>query len=74
LSNWLQRARDAVAMVSEGRQALSSVVSAVRDGTAALSTTDQAELDRLLAKETAESRAAHDELEQAIQDAEKRQG
>lgn len=70
--DWLKRARDAAAMISEGRQALSSVVSAVRDGTAALSTTDQAELDKLLAAEAEQSRAAHDELERAIQDAENR--
>jgi hypothetical protein len=67
--DWLAKAREALALVKEGRAALGKVVDAVKDGSAALSTTDQAELNRLLAEETAESRAAHDSLEEAIRTA-----
>lgn len=70
--DWLAKAREAIALVSEGRKALTAVVDAVKDGRAGLSTTDQEELTRLLAKETAESRVAHDSLEEAIKAAEAR--
>lgn len=69
MSNWLQKAEEAIALLQQGRAALASVTSAVKDGSAALSTTDQAKLNDLLAKETAESRAAHDSLEEAIRQA-----
>lgn len=70
--DWLGKARAAIAAIREGRTALAHVVDAVKDGTAAINTTDQAELNRLLAEETAESRAAHDSLEEAIKAAEAR--
>lgn len=70
--DWLEKARAALAVIRSGRTALASVVDAVKDGSAAINTTDQAELNRLLAEETAESRAAHDSLEEAIAAAEAR--
>lgn len=67
--DWLQKARDALAMAAQARAAIASVADAVKDGRAALSTNDQAELDRLLADETRESLAAHDSLAEAIREA-----
>lgn len=68
-ADWLARARSAAALISQGRTALQSVVKQVQDSGTALSTTDQAELDRILAAEVEESRAAHDELDAAISQA-----
>lgn len=70
--DWLAKAREGLALIQQGRQAVTAVADAVKDGSAALSTTDQAELNRLLAEETRESRAAHDSLEEAIRAAEAR--
>lgn len=64
--DWLGKLRDGIALAQQARAAISSVTDAVKDGTAALSTTDQAELNRLLEAEKAESRVAHDTLEEAI--------
>lgn len=72
MGDLLAKAREALALVRQGREALSRVTDAVKDGSAALSATDKAELDRLLAEETRESRAAHDSLEAAIAAAEGR--
>lgn len=72
--DWLKMARDGIALLQQGRETVTRVADAVKDGSAALSTEDQAELDRLLAQETAESKAAHDSLEEAIRAAEARQG
>lgn len=70
--DWLKMARDGIALLQQGRQAVTAVVDAVKDGSAALSTTDKAELDRLLAEETRESRAAHDSLKAALDEADQR--
>jgi hypothetical protein len=71
--SWLDKAREALAMASQARTTLASVADAVKDGRTGLATTDQAELNRLLAEEAKESRAAHDSLDAAIREAEARQ-
>lgn len=62
----IERARQALNLVREGRTALAAIADSVRDGTAAVSTDDQAELNRMLEEEKRESREAHDSLEAAI--------
>lgn len=64
--NVLQKARDALNLIKQGREALAKVADSVADGTAALAAGDQAELDRMLEEELAETRAAHASLAQAI--------
>jgi hypothetical protein len=64
--NILDEAKKAFELFQQGRSALEALASGVADGTHALSTTDKAELDRMLATERAESQAAHDNLQNAI--------
>lgn len=68
----LKMAQNALALAREGRQAFDRVRDAAKDGKAALSATDQAELDRLLAEEARESKAAHDSLASALDEADQR--
>lgn len=63
----LTTARAALTLMREGRQTLTSIVDAVRDGQVAISTKDMGELNRLLAEEKAETEAAHNALDRAIQ-------
>lgn len=63
----LAQARSALEMMATGRQALSSIVDAVRDGRAALDTKQMGELNAILAQEKTETEAAHNALQRAIQ-------
>lgn len=65
----LDKARDALNLIQEGRAALEKISSAVKDGKEALSSDDAAELQRILEREQAESQAAHDDLAEAIRQA-----
>lgn len=65
-------AKAALAMMAEGRQTLSGIVDAVRDGQTALSTNEISELNALLAQEQKETEAAHNTLARAIQMAKSR--
>lgn len=58
--------KSGLALMAEGRETIASVVDAVRDGKAALSTKDQGELNILLAQEQRETEAAHNALARAI--------
>lgn len=62
----LEQARKALALAAEARSAIAAVTAAAADSAAALSTTDKAELDRMLAHERDQTRAAHDELNEAL--------
>lgn len=65
----LDKAKEALSLIQSGRAALQEIASAVNDGKEALSTNDKEELQRILEREKAESRAAHDELAEAIRQA-----
>lgn len=65
----LERARQAMEMIANARGTLTQIASAVRDGTEAISTSDKEELQAILEREKAESRAAHDDLAAAIAEA-----
>lgn len=65
--NLIEKAREAMGLIQSGRAALSEIASAVKDGSAALSANDKAELETILEREKQESRAAHDELAAAIE-------
>lgn len=66
MADWMERARQAFAMIAEGRNAVASIVDSVKDGSAAISSDDQAELDRMLEAEREESRRASQNLTDAI--------
>lgn len=61
-----ERIKAAIALVADGREALSEIASALRDGRAALSAAEADELDAMLVREIEQSVAAHDELAAAI--------
>lgn len=63
----LAEAEAALALMRQGRQTLSSIVDAVRDGRAALDTQDVGKLNAMLAQEKTETEAAHNALDRAIQ-------
>lgn len=65
----LERARAALALIQQGRQALSGIADAVSDGKAAIDAQSKAELDGLLAQERQETQAAYASLDQATQQA-----
>lgn len=65
--NVIEMATKAIAMMSEGREAISKIADAVRDGQVALGSKDMTELNALLAQEKTESEAAHNTLQRAIQ-------
>ena len=65
----LSQARDALTLITNGREALEAIAAAVKDGRQAISADEQAELDALLAREKQESQAAHDKLAEAIRQA-----
>lgn len=56
--DYLEKARAALDLIRKGREALAGVTDAVKDGSAALSASDQTELDRLLEAEEAETAAS----------------
>lgn len=62
----IDEARKAFQLFEEGRGALEAITSAVADGSAAVSSSDQRELNTMLEKERSESRTAHDTLQNAI--------
>lgn len=62
----IDQARKALALIAQGRAALTEVAAAVQDGRAALSETGQADLNRMLAEELTASRAAHDSFDAAL--------
>lgn len=64
--NIIEQAEKAFALFNEGRAALEAIASSVKDGTAAISSNDQAALNTMLEKERAESISAHDNLQNAI--------
>lgn len=64
--NVLEKARQAFALIQQGRASLAEIADAIKDGTAAIAAGDQAELDRMLAEEAQETRAAHAALDAAI--------
>lgn len=63
----LATVKGALAMMAQGREAITAVVDAVRDGTVAINTKDMGELNTLLAQEQRETEAAHNALARAIQ-------
>lgn len=65
----LARAREALALIQKGREALGGIADAVSDGSAAVNATTKAELDALLVQEREETRAAYTKLDDAIQQA-----
>lgn len=64
--NILEEARKALDLIQQGRDALAAITSAVKDGTAAISANEQATLNSMLEKERAETKSAHDNLQNAI--------
>lgn len=72
--DYLEKAKAALDLIRRGREALSGVTSAVKDGSAALSATQQAELDAMLAKEEAETAASIAEGRDAIAEFRRNQG
>lgn len=62
----LARAREALALIQQGRTALAGIADAVSDGKAAIDADTKAELDALLEQEREETRAAHRRLDDAI--------
>lgn len=64
--NILDKAREAFDLIQQGRGALAAITSGIKDGTAAISATDQAELNAMLERERTETREAHDNLQNAI--------
>jgi hypothetical protein len=66
MSKILDAAQKAFDLFNEGREALEAIASSVKDGKAAISSDDQAALNTMLEKERAESIAAHDNLQNAI--------
>lgn len=64
--------RNAIVFAQQARTTIAAVTDAVKDGSAALSVTDKGELDGLLTQEAAESRAAHDSLASALDEADQR--
>lgn len=64
----IQKTREALAMISEGRQALGQVVDALKDGSAALSAATVGEIDGLLEQERVENREANAAVTDAIAD------
>lgn len=65
----LARAREALALIQKGREALGGIADAVSDGSAAVNASTKAELDALLAQEREETGAAYAKLDDAIQQA-----
>ena len=66
MSDFLQRARDALTKIAAGRAELADIAKAVKDSAAAISTNDAAELDRMLQRELEESRAAFQETDDIL--------
>lgn len=66
MENWMERAKEAMKAIAQGREALAAVVDAVKDGKAALDVNSQAELNALLEQEKAETKAAYNNLRDAI--------
>jgi ribosomal protein L18 len=67
----LDAAKIALSTIRSGREAMARIADSVKDGTLALTASDQAELNRMLEQERAETRQAHDDLEQAIREAQR---
>ncbi len=66
MGNILEMAREALALIAEGREALAALVDPVKDGKAALNAKDSAELDAMIEAERTETRAAYTNLKDAI--------
>jgi hypothetical protein len=64
--DWLQKARDAVAIIAEGRKALGAVVDAVKDGKAGIDADTVGEIDALLEQERVENRATDAAITDAV--------
>jgi uncharacterized protein YkvS len=64
--NILDEAKKFIALMQEGREGLAGIVDAVKDGKVAVDATTQAELNSMLEKERAETKEAHDNLQNAI--------
>lgn len=64
--NLIDQARKAFDLVQQGRAALEAIASSVKDGTAAVNATEQAELNEMLERERLETKQAHDNLQNAI--------
>lgn len=62
----LDQAREAMAMIARGREALESIAKAVADGRTALNAESKAELQAMLERERRETKAAHAKLDEAI--------
>lgn len=66
MSSILDKAKKALDLVREGREALEAITHEIQDGKHAITATEQAELNSMLEKERPESQAAHDNLQNAI--------
>jgi hypothetical protein len=64
--DYVKAAKDALALIKAGRDALGPVIDAVKDGKAAIDASTIAEIDALLEAERPENRAAFDNLNNAI--------
>lgn len=64
----LQKAKDAVALIAQGRAALAEVVDTIRDAKAAVSTHSVVAIDALLEQERVENRATNEAVTDAIAD------
>lgn len=62
----IKGAETALAIISEGRAALASIMSAVNDGKAEIDADTHAQLDVMLAQEEAQTKAAIADLRSAI--------
>lgn len=62
----LQKAKDAIALIQQGREALAGVVDAVKDGKAAIDADTLGELDGLLEQERVENRQTNAAIQDAI--------
>ncbi len=64
--DYRKAAKDAIALIKAGREALGPVIDAVKDGKAAVDADTIAELDAILEAERPENRAAFNNLNDAI--------
>lgn len=59
-------ARDALALITQGREALAALADAAKDGKLAIDAKTAAELDAMIAAEAPETEAAYNNLKDAI--------
>lgn len=64
--DYLQKAKDALALIKRGREALGGIVDAVKDGKAGIDADTIGEIDGLLEQERIENRETNEAITDAI--------